>query len=217
MMCMLALSPMLALAAPPAGAPPGGQGGAQGAAEEGARLQRMEKRMRLARTIALADALDLDDAAALRARDLMAKFDERRAPLRKQARESRLVLQDAARGDQAASGQVDQALQRWRDAHDKLQKLNAEMLQQLSQGLSPQKKARAVLVLERFHGLARRMGHGGGPCPRGEMHDRGRAPGMGRGQHPGMGMGPWTTPGSSPALSMNDGVEPDFDDFPGEE
>lgn len=60
---------------------------------------RAEKRMRLARTLGLAEALDLDTAQALKLGDTLAKFDERRKAARKQAGDATDVLRNAARGN----------------------------------------------------------------------------------------------------------------------
>ena len=145
---MLALVPGLALAAPQN---PPGRGANQAGVDDPARFAQMQKRMRLARTLGLAEALDLDDAGAMRVRDVLARFDDRRAPLRKQVRDSARVLRDAARGDKDALPQVDSALQKLRDARNQLQSLDHEMFQQLTQGLNAEKKARAALFLARFH------------------------------------------------------------------
>jgi len=163
----LALLPALAVAAPPDAPGRGPQGAGP---DDQARMQQAQKRMRVARTIAFAEALDLDEAGAMRVRDVMARFDERRAPLRKQIMDNVRVLRDAARGDKAAGAQVDQAVQRLRDARTKLHALNGELFQQLTQGLSPEKKAKAALFLARFEHRAHGMMHrrhggwgGGGP------------------------------------------------------
>jgi len=173
----LALAPALALAAPPAA--PGGPGPGRGA--DTGRQEHMEKRMRLARTVGLADALDLDEAGALRARETLARFDERRAPLRAQRRESLRIVRDAAGGDAAAGAQLDQALGRLRDARDKLQQLDAEQLAQLTQGMQPQQKARAALFLARFRERAPHLMMRGGPGGPSGAGGPGHGPG-----HPGM-------------------------------
>jgi Heavy-metal resistance len=161
---MLALAPALALAAPQQAA----QG--RGAAGNQDRTEQVQKRMRLARTLGLAEVLDLDEAGALKLRDVMARYDDRRAPLRKQVRDATRTLRDAAQGDQAAAANVDAALKSLREAHAQLQTLNAELFQQMTQGLPPQKKARAALFLARFREREARMhGHGPGPGGMGGM------------------------------------------------
>jgi hypothetical protein len=144
-----ALVPALALAAPRSAA-------AAGDSDAQARADRMQKRMRLARAIGLAEALDLDDAAALRMRDVLARYDERRAPLRKQVGDAMRILRDAAHGDQAAQGQVDPALSRARDARAQLNQLDGQMFDEIAKGLSPDRKAKAALFLVTFR---HRAGH----------------------------------------------------------
>ncbi len=216
---MLALLPAVALAAPQ-GSPARGAGPGQGVGpDDPARMERMQKRMRLARTLGLAEALDLDDAGAIRARDVMAKFDERRAPLRKQVADNVRILRDAARGDKDAGAKVDQAVQHLREARTQLQALKSEMFQQLSQGLSPQKKAKAALFLATFHAHAdmMRMHHGRSGGPGAGQGGRGMGMGMG-GRDMGMGseeMQPGAGPqGGHQAMMMGDGGdEPDTDEW----
>lgn len=191
-----AFAPGLARAAPPASPGPGPAG-----VDDATRQQHWQQRMRLARTLGLSEALDLDDAATLRARDAFAKHDERAAPIQKTLRDGMRVLRDAARGDQAAAGQVDSALQKVREARTQLHGLDQELLGQLTQGLSPQKKARAALFLARFdaragragmmHGEGRFGGHAGpGFGPAGRGGPGGGAMMRGRGMGPGAMEGP---------------------------
>ncbi len=212
---MLALLPGLALAAPQ-GAPARGAADKAAGPDDPARLAQMQKRMRIARTLGLAEALDLDDAGAMRARDVLARFDERRAPLRKQLRDNVRVLHDAARGDKDAAPQVDSALQRLRDARNQLQNLNTEMFQQLTQGLSPEKKARAALFLARFHEREHRMsirGPGAGHGP----HGRGGQGAMmmegGGDMHPGFEPGHGPMAGERQAMMMGEGPEPESEEW----
>jgi Spy/CpxP family protein refolding chaperone len=197
------LVPALAVAAPQPTSAPG--------ADRGPRADRMQKHMRLARAIGLAEALDLDDAAALRVRDVLARYDEKRAPLREQARASLRILRDAAHGDQAAAGQVDASLQRVREARNKLQQLDVQMLDELAKGLTPERKARAALFLATFHHGARHFGmmsgggRGRGMGGRGMGGPMGGGPGM-RGacvEH-GMMMPGQDGPGERQALTMGD-------------
>jgi len=113
---------------------------------------RMEKRMRLARTLGLAEALDLDTAQALKLGDTMAKYDERRRPIRKQMAEASEELRAAARGtgQKASAGDVDGAIAKLLDGRAQLQAIDREMLQAVTKDLSPEQKARAALFLGRF-------------------------------------------------------------------
>lgn len=214
---VLALLPTLASAAPQS---PPARGAGQ-AGDDAARAAQMQKRMRIARTLGLAEALELDDAAALRARDVLGRFDDRRAPLRKQVRDNVRVLRDASRGDKDAASHVDAALQKLREARTQLQNLDAEMLQQLTQGLSPEKKARAALFLARFHEREQRLFVRGGPGGPGHGFRGGRgAMMMEDDMRPGPGGGPG---GPGPmmmerhAMAMGQGGEPEMEEWFDEE
>ena len=151
------------------------------------RKEHVQKRLRVARAVGLAEALDLDEAGALRVRDTLAKYDEQRAPLRDQLRGGIKTVRDAAHGDQAAAAQLDAALQRTRDARAKLQQLDAKMLDEITKGMTPERKARAAVFLAtfRFRGAGMAMHHG----PRGEWgpgrphHEMGGRMGCGMGEH----------------------------------
>ena len=194
MMAALAL-PLAVLAQGPAagqGAGPGRGKGGQG--PDPARVERMEKRMRLARTLGLAEALDLDASQALKLGDTLAKYDDRRLALHKQVFDSQQVLRNAARGEKVDAAAVDQAFQKAFDARAQLQAIDKEAFGAVAQGLSPEKRARALLFLARFQNRfgPRHGGPGmGGP---GMMNGRG---GMGHGPgHMGPGgMGPGGGPG----------------------
>ena len=140
--------------------------------------ERMAKRMRLARTLGLAEVLDLDAPAALKLNDSLAKLDDRRIAARKTMHDSREVLHRAAKGEKVAAADVDQAIQKALDARAQLQAVDRETVSTVTQGLTPEKKARAVLFLARFQ--HRFPGHMMGP---------GKGPGMHRGMGPGMGPG----------------------------
>jgi Spy/CpxP family protein refolding chaperone len=142
------------------------------------------KRMQLARTLGLASVLDLDTEQALKLGQAMAKFDERRKAIREQARDARETLRTAATGGKVTAAEVDGAVAKLLDLRGQSQALDKEMLQAVSQGLSPQQKARAVLFLGSFrHRMDRHMMRGpGGPMGPGMMNGpgaRGRMMGHG--------------------------------------
>jgi hypothetical protein len=206
-------------------------------------LARIEKRVRLAATLGISEALDLDEKGAMKMRDIFAKDFEKRAAVMKQMRDSMVVVRNAARGDQAAQGQVDGSLTKIRDARAQLQKLDDETFQAVTAGLTPEKKAKAALFLARFHERGRKIamggrggGHGQGPG----MMGPGMGPGRGRGMMgpggqggPGFGPGPGGpgSPPGGPASGQNgraQGMErysfnqtdfgpPDLEDWYGEE
>ncbi len=215
----------LAAALPLTGLAQGGQGGpppatGAGPAQNGGprgNPERMEKRMKLARTLGLAEALDLDAPQALKLGDTIAKFDERRVALHKQLRDSRDLLRRAAQGEKVAAAEVDQAIQRALDARAQLQAVDRETVAAVTQGLTPEKKARAVLFLSKFE--RRFGGHGpgmGGPGMQGRGQggmggDRGMGPRGGRGG-PGGGMGMGPGGGMGPRMGMGPPNGDDFDD-----
>ena len=184
--------PLAALAAPQG---PGPGPGPRGEGREARRAQMM-KRMRVAFTVGYAEALDLSEADALKARDVLGKFDGRRAALHQQMHEQVTVVRKAAEGDAAAGKALDGAIGKLRELRGQMMTMRDEMFQELTRGLSPQKKAKAALFLNRFR--ARMMMGGmhmrerviemrrGMRCPKGEC-----GPGMGRGMGGpgGMGMG----------------------------
>jgi hypothetical protein len=100
---------------------------------------------------------------------------------------------------------VDQALARLHDARAQVQVLDKEFVGAVTRDLSPQKKARAVLFLGKFH--ARMMRHGpmdGRAGPHGPGH------GPGRGMGPGAGGVERMPPGSGGELGLLE--EPPEDD-----
>jgi Spy/CpxP family protein refolding chaperone len=159
-----------------------GMGGPPQNPEE--RFAQMEKRMRVARAIGLAEALDLDDKQAEKMREVLGRFDDQRRPLMKQVHDSMQVLRKAANGDKANLALVDDSVQKAFDARSRMTALDKEMFQAISKDLSPEKRARAAVFLAHFQG---RFGAGMGP---GRGHgDRG-GPGHGPGEHEGRGHGP---------------------------
>jgi hypothetical protein len=168
--------------------------------------------MRLARAVGLAEALDLDEAAALRIRDVLVRHDAQRAPLQEQVRAAVMVLRDAARGDSAAAAQVDQALQRARDGRARLQQLDAQLLDEITKGLAPEKKAKAAIFLATFRQRAQRFAlmRRGGPGP----HEHGM-PGRGPDGRRAMDEGvPPPAAGRAATGSERHAMAPSFEDAP---
>jgi chromosome condensin MukBEF ATPase and DNA-binding subunit MukB len=126
------------------------------------RRAQMEQRARLMLTLQVADALELDDAATLKLKDQITRWDAQRAPLRTELLEQAQVLRRASRGDTTAFGQVDAAIKRIIDLRNQLQQTDQAMFQQLSQGLPPQKKAKLALVVAHSLEQMREMVLGGG-------------------------------------------------------
>lgn len=153
------------------------------------------RRGRLALTLGLAEALDLDEAQALKLRDVVQKQEPRRQAAHAQRQEAAKLLRRAAGGEKVTAADVDQAIAKAFDARAQLEAADKELVQAVTKDLAPEKRARAALFLARFHA---RMGGfpGMGPGDGAGRHGHGpRGPGMGKG--PGMGMGPMG-PGMGP-------------------
>ncbi len=157
-----------------------------------ARMERVEKRMRLARTLGLAEALDLDAPQALKLGETISRFDERRIAAHRQMFEARQVLRRAAQGEKVPPAEVDQAIQKAFDARAQAQAIDREAYAAISKDLSPEKKARALLFLGKFQHRFGPRAAGRGPGPGMMRGGRGPGGGMGPGggQGPGAGMGP---------------------------
>ncbi|MCP3097565.1 hypothetical protein LZ198_01605 [Myxococcus sp. K15C18031901] len=125
------------------------------------RLERAEKRMRLRQVLQLSDALELDNAQALKMEETLRRFDEKRRPLREQVRDSARVLHQASRGDSAALAQVDSAAQRAFEARERIAALDREMYQALAKDLPAEKRAKLALTLARAEGRMKRAWRGG--------------------------------------------------------
>jgi len=165
---------------------------------DGERVERVEKRMRLARTLGLAEALDLDAPQALKLGEIVARFDERRLAAHKQLFDAHQAIRKAARAEKVTAAEVDQAIQKALEARAQVHAVDREMLAAVSKDLSPEKRARVFLFLEKFQG---RFGprHGGpgfmGRVSKGLRHGAGGGR-MGGGQGPMGMMGPG--PGDCP-------------------
>lgn len=207
---LAALPAVLLLAAPALGAAQGaatsggkGQGPGGPPADPEARFARMEKRMRVARAIGLAEALDLDEKQAEKMREVLGHFDDERQPLMKQMHDGMQVLRQAAHGDKANLAKVDEGVQKVFDARSRITTLDKEMFQALSKDLTPEKRARAAVFLAHFQG---RFGAGMGPNGHGHMGPGHGGPGMGHGPGMGGGMGPG---GMGPPPGGGDDFAPD--------
>jgi hypothetical protein len=122
--------------------------------------EQFQKRARMMRTLAIADALGLDDASALKLREQLGRFEERRAPLQAQLVEQTLVLRRAAKGDTTAFAQVDGAITKILALKGQVEQIDRELFAELSAGLTPQKKARLALAMARLPQQVREMAQG---------------------------------------------------------
>jgi hypothetical protein len=199
LLMLLVLTPIIALAHEGGGSAPNPAPEPRGWSPEAA--QRMQKRTQLALTLGLAEALDLNEAQALKVRDQLEKLSPRRQAAYKQLRESVQVLRRSAKGEKVAAPEVDQALTRLLEARDQLQALDRELVTTVTRDQPPDKRARAVLFLARFQqhalqraGSAARRGMGRGP--------------MGPGMGPGRG-----ARGDGPLGMVDEGAWADSDDL----
>ncbi len=194
-------------AGPGAGPGGGGQGKMMMKGQGRGDPARMERRMRLVRTLGLAEALDLDEAQALKLGQQVATFDQKRLAAHQQLHDAQQVLRRAAAGEKATAAEVDQAIKRTLDARAQMQAIDRDVVNTITKDLSPEKRARAVLFLAKFQG---RFGPGPGMMGghgRGMMHGRGgKGMGMGPGQG-GMGMGMGMGGGMCPDCPMADDDE----------
>jgi hypothetical protein len=152
------------------------------------------KRARLALTLGLAEALDLDEAQTLKLREVVDRFTQRRQPLMVQQHEAMQVLRDAATAEKADGAAVDQALARLQEARAQALAADKDFFAAVTKDLGAQKKARAALFLGRMHGrMGRHGGPGGpgGPGGRGHQGMKGMEGMHGQANPPGdMGPGP---------------------------
>ncbi len=113
--------------------------------------ERIERRLRMARSLGLAEALDLDEAATARLNAVMAPYDARRKALLDGIRgDLRTLRQAARRGGPKALAGVDAAVQRVFDARQVALSLDREMFAALSTGMPPGQVARMALFFARF-------------------------------------------------------------------
>lgn len=182
---LIAVLPIAAFAQGAGPAQRGGPGQGPGPGTD-ERIEKMEKRARLARNLGLAEALDLDTAQSNKLADALAKVDDKRVAIHKQTRDARQLLRRAADGEKATAAEVDAALAKLLDLRAQSVALDRETLTIVTRDLSPEKKARAALFLGRFQ---QRMGGGMGQPGMGPGMGGGRGKGMGPGHGPGM-MGP---------------------------
>jgi hypothetical protein len=184
---LLALTPALAVAAGGSGSSPPPTHGPRGMNPEAE--QRMQKRMHLALTLGLAETLDLTSAQALKLNEQIEKMAPRRQAVRQRMREAAEVLRRSAKGEKVAAADVDQAVTSLLDARAQLQAIDREFVTTITKDQPPEKRARAVLFLARFHrramqgfgGMGHHMGHGmHGPEGHGMRHgEQGMGPGPG--------------------------------------
>ena len=124
----------------------------------------VQKRLRLYRTVELAQALELSDAEALKLSAEMQRFDDRRAPLRATLEDARRTARKAAKGEAAALAGLDPAIAGATRARKQLADLDLEEFQALQKLVPPERRGKLALFLlqypQRLQKLVREARHG---------------------------------------------------------
>lgn len=144
------LSSSLALAGPPVKAGPPGKWGGPDDERFSEKLEERGKKAHMFAVVAIAEALELTEAEALRMSEKLKGIEEKRRPMREQMFEAMRAVKAAADGDQAALAQVDANIQKVLEGRAQMAASDKEMFQVLAKDLSPQKKAKLALVLAKL-------------------------------------------------------------------
>lgn len=151
-MTVVAVLSMAAVAAPPGGRPgPARWSGDPERLQE--RLEERETKARMLFVVTVAEALELNEAEALRLSEKVKGLEEKRRPIREAMFTAMREVKAAADGDQTALAQVDANIQKVLDGRAQLAAMDKEMFVFLSKDLTPQKKAKLALVLAKMHEL----------------------------------------------------------------
>jgi hypothetical protein len=124
------------------------------------RAEKHEERARQARMmllVSVAEALELNEAQALKLSDKLKVIDDKRRPVRETMGEAMRQVKAAAEGDAAAAVNVDQNVQKILDGRVQMAQLDKELYATLAEGQTPQKKAKLAVVLAKVGEEMRRM------------------------------------------------------------
>jgi hypothetical protein len=156
-------APVATPAAPPAARPGPGRWDAMNPGEREEKMEDAERRVRMMAVVGISEALELNEGDALRLSEKIKAFEEKRKPVRMGMHESMKTLKAAAEGDTAAAAQVDAAMLKVLDGRSQMAAIDKEFFTTLSQGQTPQKKAKLALFLAKFsQELQRFRAMGGG-------------------------------------------------------
>jgi hypothetical protein len=103
--------------------------------------------------VAASEALELNEAEALKLSEKVKSIEEKRSPIRQQMFAAMRDVKAAADGDAAALAQVDSNIQKVLDGRAQMAAMDKELFAFLAKDLSPQKKAKLALVLAKMHQL----------------------------------------------------------------
>lgn len=132
--------------------------------DEGDKEERHEDRARQARMmllVSVSEALELNEAQALKLADKLKALDEKRRPVREAMGEAMKQLRNAADGDAAALAALDANVQRVLDGRVQMAQLDKELYSTLAEGQTPQKRAKLAVVLAKMQDEMRRLRGGG--------------------------------------------------------
>jgi len=124
------------------------------------RAEKQEEHARQARMmllVSVAEALELNEAQALKLSDKLKAVDEKRRPVREAMRQAMRDVKAAADGDAAALTTLDQNVQKVLEGRVQMAQLDKELYATLSEGQPPQKKAKLALVLAKVGDELRRL------------------------------------------------------------
>lgn len=110
----------------------------------------VEQRVRLTRSLGLAETLHLDEVQAGKMRALMARFDARCQPLRRRHQEVKGFVRRVANGERATVAQTEGAIRDLFDLEAQIHQVHREMFEEISKDLSPRESARAAVFLAVF-------------------------------------------------------------------
>ncbi len=146
---------MSATAAPPGRGRDANENGIPDRFEQGGR------RARMLYVVAIAEALELSEADAIKMSEKIKTIEDRRQPVRQGMHQAMQAVRAAADGDAAALAEVDANIQKVLDGRAQMAAMDKELFQFLSKDLPPLKKAKLALVLAKLgpaHGMKGRMG-----------------------------------------------------------
>ncbi|MBL8935507.1 MAG: hypothetical protein JNM69_13205 [Archangium sp.] len=128
------------------------------------REERQEEHARQGRmmlVVAVAEALELNEAQALKVADKVKALDEKRRPVREAMGEAMRAVKAAADGDAAALAALDANMQKVLDGRVQMAQLDKELFATLGEGQPPQKRAKLAVVLAKVGAEFRGRGNKG--------------------------------------------------------
>ena len=164
--------------------------------------------MRVARTLGLAEALDLEPAEAVKLTEQLAKSDEKRIAIHKQLADAKQTLRRAASGEKVTAAEVDQAIQRMFDGARAARGDRSRRGPVAREG--PHARRRALGRCCSSSGSTPRFGQGPACTAAPGAGWRGRGDGMGMGGGMGRaGPGAWAWAGDGPGMMAGACPNPD--------